>query len=275
MKIINDFVQHLTSNRYSYPTVKSYKCALIKFLTSFPERDASSITLEEIELYLSNQVNKFNISQSYRKQMVGAINILYKDMLKINLPLSLPYHDLRENKLPEILTGSEVAAILNSTQNIKHRAIISTIYSAGLRLEELINLTISDMDTEKMIFKIQMKNKQHNRTVMLSVKLLNLLNDYFKIYHPCYYIFESQKYCKYSPRSIQTIFKNVVIKSQINKHATVQTLRHSFALHLLETGTDIRLIQELLGHSSIKTTQIYTHISHAQLSKISNPFDYI
>lgn len=139
----------------------------------------------------------------------------------------------------------------------------------------MINLTISDMDTEKMLVKIQMKNKQQCRTVMLSVKLLNLLNDYFNIYHPGFYIFESQKNCKYSPRSIQAIFKNAVTKARLNKHATVQTLRHSFALHLLETGTDIRLIQELLGHSSIKTTQIYTHISHAQLSKLSNPFDYI
>ncbi|MEW6005932.1 MAG: tyrosine-type recombinase/integrase [Stygiobacter sp.] len=156
---------------------------------------------------------------------------------------------------------------------MKHRAIISTIYSCGLHISEAINLKISDIDSSSMSIKIVNARGKNDRTVMLSEKLLELLGEYFKEYKPNIYLFEGQFGEKYSARSIQQIFNNAVKKSKIKKKVTVHTLRHSFASHLLDNGTDIRFIQELLGHKHLSTTRIYTHINPISVKKIKSPFD--
>lgn len=163
--------------------------------------------------------------------------------------------------------------IVNSITNLKHRAIISTIYSCGLRISEAINLKIRDIDSKAMTVKIVNSKGKSDRVIMLSEKLLQLLREYFKEYKPKIYLFEGQGGGEYSTRSIQQIFKEAVKQTKIRKKVTVHSLRHSFASHLLDNGTDIRFIQELLGHRHLSTTQIYTHINPLSAKKIRSPFD--
>ncbi len=181
----------------------------------------------------------------------------------------------RERKLPDVLDINEVKEILSNIKNLKHKTIISLIYSCGLRISEAVNLKVTDIDSERMMIKIVQAKGKRDRYIPLSEKMLYLLREYYKIYKPDKYLFEGQTKDFYSARSIQAILKSAIAKTNISKKITVHSLRHSFATHLLEQGTDISLIQKLLGHKDIKTTLLYTQISSSQLSKIKNPFDTI
>ena len=179
----------------------------------------------------------------------------------------------KPNSLPNILTTEEVKNILDKIVNVKHKTIISTIYSCGLRISEAISLKIIDIDSSAMTVKVVNAKGNNDRYVMLSEKLLNLLREYFKECKPGKYLFEGQNGGSYSARSIQEIFNKAVKIADVRKKVTVHTLRHSFASHLLDSGTDIRFIQELLGHKHLSTTQIYTHINPLSVKKIKSPFD--
>lgn len=167
----------------------------------------------------------------------------------------------------------EIKNIINSLTNLKHRAIISTILSSGLRISEVVNLKIGDIDSSGIIIKIVNAKGKNDRIVMLSGKFLSLLRDYFKEYKPVVYLFEGRNGEEYSTRSVQQIINNAVKKARIRKKVTVHSLRHSFASHLLDSGTDIRFIQELLGQKNISTTQLYTHINPVSARRIKSPFD--
>jgi site-specific recombinase XerD len=177
--------------------------------------------------------------------------------------------------LPIVLSEDEVKSMINNLENIKHKCVIMMIYSGGLRISELINLKITDIDSKRMQVFIKNAKGKKDRYTLLSSKALAFLREYFLIYKPKNWLFEGMNKEKYSERSIQNIFKRALKASRINKVATVHTLRHSFAIHLLENGTDLRYIQALLGHSSAKTTQIYTHVSTRAISEIVNPLDKI
>jgi len=179
----------------------------------------------------------------------------------------------RSSKLPDVLSVEEVKKVIGVVDNIKHKTILSLIYSCGLRISECINLKISDIDSSRMLIKVVQSKGKKDRYVQLSPKLLELLRIYYKSYKPKEHLFQGQFNHKYSARSIQTILKRALNKCKIKKRITVHSLRHSFATHLVEQGTDIRIIQEILGHKDIRTTQIYTHISSANISKVKNPFD--
>lgn len=163
--------------------------------------------------------------------------------------------------------------MLDACENIKHKAILTTIYSCGLRLSELVNLQIKDIDSMQMTVTIRQGKGNRDRVVVLSEKLLFLLRDYFVEHKPQEYLFEGKSGGKYSERSVQQVLKQTLTKANINKEGSVHTLRHSYATHLIEQGTDIRFVQELLGHKSIKTTLIYTHLTDAAKRKIKSPLD--
>ena len=175
--------------------------------------------------------------------------------------------------MPQVLSEKEIARILLSLKNLKHRTILTVIYSAGLRLSELLNLKAEDIDWDRKLIRVKSGKGRKDRYTLLSPRLEKLLKDYLYYYKPDKYLFEGQKGGKYSPKSVQNIMKNAVTKTGITKHATVHTLRHSFATHLLENGTDLRYIQELLGHGSSRTTEIYTHVSKKSIGKIRSPLD--
>jgi site-specific recombinase XerD len=179
----------------------------------------------------------------------------------------------KEHKLPKVLSKNEVKKILDSSKNIKHKSILMLIYSAGLRRSELLNLHISDIDSERMVINIRGAKGKKDRISLLSGNMLNMLRDYYKKFKPVKYLFEGPGNSKYSSTSVSNILKKATAKAGINKKVTPHMLRHSFATHLLEQGTDLRYIQELLGHSSSKTTEIYTHVSKRAIDKIKNPID--
>ncbi|MEG8990280.1 site-specific tyrosine recombinase/integron integrase [Ignavibacteria bacterium 4148-Me] len=274
-EIIDKYEKILRLKNYSPKTEKAYLHHLNLFLDYISKSKISSVDSKILLDYFSylKQTRKF--SYSAIKQSLASVRFLFLDVLKKEIDFDFFVKIKKPNRLPNILTVEEVREIINSITNIKHRAIISTIYSCGLKISEVVNLKINDIDSSAMTVKIVNAKGGNDRIVMLSEKLLSLLREYFKEYKPKVYLFEGQKGEKYSSRSIQKIFDNAVKKVGIKKKVTVHSLRHSFASHLLDNGTDIRLIQELLGHKHLSTTQIYTHISPFSIKKIKSPFDNI
>ena len=219
-------------------------------------------------------VEKRKVSSSFQNQVINAIKFYYE---KVCGGKRLPYitidRPFKEKVLPTVLSEEEVQRIINCVKNIKHKAILLTIYSAGLRISEVVNLKIADIDSKRKAIIIKGAKGKKDRNSILSDKLLINLRDYFKQYKPKVWLFEGQTGEQYSETSIQHIFRNACNDAGIMKKATVHTLRHSFATHLLERGTDLRYIQELLGHSSSKTTEIYTHITRKGMEQIKSPLD--
>ncbi len=214
------------------------------------------------------------MSQSAHKQLTGTLKLFFYRFLERNdIIWNQLYPEKGERKLPNILSKGEIKKLLDATENLKHKTILTLIYACGLRLSECVHLMIEDIDSKRMTLKIRQAKGKRDRYVPLSLNLLQLLREYYREYSPKKYVFEWQSSGSYLERSIQQIMKQSLEKSGIQKSATVHTLRHSYATHLLEDGVDIRIIQEFLGHSNIRTTQIYTHISRPILSKIKSPFD--
>lgn len=253
--------------------MQSYTKALETFDRFLGRKSLLNADAGDVETFLNYLVLQRAISQSYQKQFVGAIKLFYNDYQRRDYKLDYLYPDRREYKLPDILSLYEVSSLLDSIRNLKHRTIMTTIYACGLRLGEALSLQISDIDSGTMLIKVRNAKGNKDRFVTLSSRLLKLLRVYHKKYKPNHLLFEGQSGGPYSATSVQKIMKKALKDSGINKNATPHTLRHSYASHLLEAGTDIRVIQELLGHNSIKTTQIYTHISSANIKAVKSPFD--
>jgi integrase/recombinase XerD len=188
----------------------------------------------------------------------------------------LVHRPRREKTLPNVLSKEEVKAILEAPSNLKHRSMLSLIYACGLRRSELLNLTFKDIHTERNLLIVKQSKGKKDRVVPISNKIINLLRDYYKAYRPKNWLFEGQNGGeKYSEESLAKVLKQSLIKTKIQKPVTLHWLRHSYATHLLENGTDIRYIQELLGHSSSRTTEIYTHVSTRNIQNIVSPFDML
>ncbi len=272
-EIIERFYKHLVIEDYSKQTIKSYSSALKLFLEFVEILNLDQITEKEIQDYLYYCKNKKNYSFSAMKQAIASIRYLYLKVLLKPPPQSLSKELRKPNQLPIVLSKKNVVKLINATSNLKHKTILLLIYSAGLRLGELLNLKLGDIDSETMKIHIRQSKGKKDRYIMLSENALKLLREYYKLYKPKDYIIEGQKGGKYSPKSVQNIFKAALKKAGIKKKATVLTLRHSFATHLLDEGTDIRYIQELLGHRKLETTQIYTHVSSHSINKIKSPAD--
>lgn len=274
-ELIDKYSKLLHLKNYSTKTEKAYLHHLNLFLDYIRSSKISYVDSKVLLDYFNYLKQTKNFSYSAMKQALAAVRFLFLDVLKKDIDFDFFIKMKKPNSLPNVLSTEEVKRIINSIENIKHRAIISTIYSCGLRISEAVNLKINDIDSSAMTVKIVNAKGKNDRIVMLSEKLLSTLRDYFKEYKPKVYLFEGQKGEKYSSRSIQQIFNNAVKKAGIKKKVTVHTLRHSFASHLLDNGTDIRFIQELLGHKHLSTTQIYTHINPVSVKKIKSPFDYL
>lgn len=271
--LITKFLRILEVKRYSKSTQKTYIQAISQFLDYFSKKDPSELNHENIFRYVEHKIKDKEISFSTQKGIIGAIKLFYKHLYDKNIHIDYMYPDRREHKLPNVLAIEDLKKIIESINNLKHKTLISTIYSSGMRISEVLNLKISDIDSKRMMIRIENSKGNRDREVMLSEKLLVLLREYYKIYKPKKYIFEGQKSDMYTARSAEQVFKNALKKTGIQKKASLHTLRHSYATHLIEQGTDIRIVQELLGHKNIKTTQLYTHITDIKKLKIRSPFD--
>ncbi len=272
--ILDKYYKQLKIENYSEQTIKSYYSALNLFLEWIAISKLEQVTDEAINNYLYFCKTKRKYSFSSMTLVIASIKFFYLKVLKKSIPEALNIIKLRKPSiLPTVLSLREISTILEVTKNLKHKTIFLLIYSAGLRLGELLNLKIGDINSESMKIHIRNAKGKKDRYIMLSENVLKLLREYYKVYKPKEYIFEGQNGGKYSPKSVQSVFKASLIKAGIKKKATVHTLRHSFATHLLDDGTDIRYIQELLGHKRLETTQIYTHVSSYSINKIKSPAD--
>ena len=271
--LLNKAKSQLYTRNYSPRTIASYISSLNNFAEWLIQEKVNQVTDKEVEKYLYHLKKNRNRSISGVKQTVASLKILFTDILKKEIPDSLNIRFRKEEKIPVVLSEEEVAAVIKAVNNLKHKVILMTIYSAGLRLSECLALTVADMDFDRNQIRIRQGKGKKDRQTVLSRTLLSEMKDYLIKFCPKIFLFEGQKGGRYSASSVQAIMKRAVKKSGIKKHATVHTLRHSFATHLLENGTDIRFIQELLGHKRLETTQIYTHISKIAFDRIKSPLD--
>ncbi|MFZ4436699.1 MAG: site-specific tyrosine recombinase/integron integrase [Flavobacterium psychrophilum] len=268
------FKRHLLSKRYSPNTITAYSEALKSFLTFCNAKAVNEITNTDVIAYNNEYILKHNLSSSYQNQIVNAIKLYFKIVKETKIEIDKIHRPKREKTLPNVLSKEEVKAILLAHSNLKHRTMLSLIYSCGLRCGELLSLQAQHIDSKRNIILIKNAKGKKDRIVPLSLKILAMLREYYQLYKPKTYLFEGQKQGEpYDARSLQLILKQAIAKAGISKAVTLHWLRHSYATHLLESGTDLRYIQELLGHSSSKTTEIYTHVSTKSIQQIKSPFD--
>lgn len=270
---VDAFIRYLKSKRYSENTIKTYKEALLTFLKFYNQKLLNDITSDDIIIFNNDYVVKKNLSASYQNQIVNAIKLFFAQIENTKIDIELIHRPKKYNPLPKVLAMEEVAAIINVLNNRKHKCMISLIYAAGLRRGELLNLKIVDIDSKRMQILIKKAKGGKDRVVPLSETGLILLREYYKNYKPKLYLFEGRDENQYSERSLSLVLKKACALAGIKKEVNLHMLRHSYATHLLEAGTDLRYIQELLGHKSSKTTEIYTHVSQKSLSKIISPLD--
>jgi site-specific recombinase XerD len=264
----------LENQRYSPNTIKTYTETLSVFFRYYHQKSISELSTQDIVAFNNNYIIKQGHSYSYQNQFVNALKLFYSKIEKQVINPELIMRPRGEKKLPNVLSKEEVKKILESLQNIKHKAMLSLIYACGLRRGELLRIKPQDILSDRKLLHIKQSKGKKDRIVPMSDKLLEMLREYYKTYKPKVWLFEGQQAGDpYSEKSLESVLKQAVTKANINKPVTLHWLRHSYATHLLESGTDLRYIQELLGHNSSRTTEIYTHVSNKSIQQIKSPFD--
>ena len=266
------YLQKLELKRYALNTCKIYISLFEKFINQYPDKDILELSEQEIRAYLQLLIHQKK-SNSYINQSINSIKFYYEVVMGMPNRFYSIERPRKEQKLPKVISKEEILAMIANTNNIKHRCIISLLYSAGLRRSELLELKIQDIDSKRMLIHIKNAKNNKDRYSLLSKTALKELRVYYKQWKPKEYLFEGQKGGKYSNTSVENIIIKAAQKARIFKRVTPHMLRHSFATHLLENGTDLRYIQTLLGHSSSKTTEIYTQVATNNLRSIKNPLD--
>ncbi len=271
---IDYFEALLKSRRYSNSTIKTYTEAIKVFLKYFEDRDPAEISNKDFILFNSNFILKNGYSASYQNQVINAIKLFYLKVENRALSIEDIERPKRYNPLPKVIPKEMVEKMLTSIPNFKHKTALTLIYACGLRRSELINLRLKDLDSKRRTVTIVNGKGQKDRVLPVSEKLMKMIIKYYKLYRPSNYLIEGQfKGNSYSETSLEKIFHKYLGKIYKNHNFTLHCLRHSYATHLLEAGVSLRYIQELLGHKSSKTTEIYTHVSMTGLQNIKNPAD--
>lgn len=272
-KVASEYQDFMKLKAYSWQTQKLYKGHLKRFI-SFVDIDLDKVENSDIKKYILFIMENNKHSKSFIDQAVSVIKLLYKEVLPKGDIISNIPRPKKDNKLPSVLSQSEVLQILQATNNEKHKTILFLVYSAGLRVSEVVRLKPEDIESARMLVKVNKGKGGKDRYTLLSHIALDQLRKCYKLYKPEKWLFPGSKDGDHiTERTVQKIFENCKAKSKIRKDASVHTLRHSFATHLLESGVDLRYIQELLGHASTKTTEIYTHVTQKNISEILSPLD--
>ncbi len=268
-------IEKLQVMRYSPNTIKTYVNMMIQFLTYYHSHQPEEITTDMIKAYLRYLVMDRKVSLSFQNQAINTIKFYYEKVLGGQQKTYFIDRPKKERKLPEVLSKVEVVTLLKAIKNLKHKAIVSTIYSGGLRISELINLTLPSLDFEEKRIHIKVAKGKKDRYVPLAERSILVLKKYIETYAPLKYLFEGAPNKPYSTSSIQKIVKKNCQLIGITKHITPHSLRHSFATHMIESGVNLRYVQQILGHQNSKTTEIYTHITDLGLQQITNPLDIL
>ncbi len=269
---VHGFVKILEVKRYSKNTIDSY-VSIVKMARHFFDKPLDKVDETELHRYFYFMVHTKKVSYSYQKQIAMALKLYYKEMFGQSINLELLFPSRKPSKLPVILAREDVQKIIEKTNNIKHKSMVALTYSAGLRVGELISLKISDIDSTRMVVHVKAAKGNKDRIVPLSQKDSTCSGTIIGSIRPNINLFEGQKGGRYTSSSFNKLLKSAAKRAKIHKHITAHALRHSYATHLLEKGIDIRVIQKLLGHNSIKTTMIYTQVSEPTMLNVSSPFD--
>ena len=271
---INQLVFEMQYRNYSSRTIKTYQ-ELLRHLEVRLSTSLADITTEQLKHYLHKRIVDEEISVSTINQTISAFKIFKTDVLKKDWETFKIKRPRREKKLPVVLSEQEIEMLIGATRNLKHRAILTLAYSAGLRLQEVQTMKPNAIDSKRMMVRVVQGKGKKDRYTLLSQKALLLLRDYYKLYRPKNYLFETQ--CNAGQFLAETTFNNIIknnaAKAGINKQVSFHVLRHSFATHLLEHGVNLKAIQQLMGHNSLKTTSIYLHIANLNPAAIVSPLE--
>jgi integrase/recombinase XerD len=275
LKGIENTTRFMAEKRYSSRSIEAYKSLLELFFKYFDGKDPFIISEEDISDFFHDYIIQHGYSASYHNQLISAIKIFYQVNGSREIDSSSLVRPRRGRSLPKVFSKEEVKSILNASRNIKHRLILWMIYSCGLRRSELINIRLTDLDRSRSILNIRQAKGKIDRFIPVSEKVWEKVDEYKMAYEPDIYLFEGQGGGRYSSESVYRVFKEALKRAGIKKDVGVHALRHSYATHLHENGVDIRYIQELLGHKSTRTTEIYTHVSRRNLAAVRSPIDDI
>lgn len=262
--------RELKIRNYSGKTIKSYLYGLREYFT-YKKRGIENLDTENIKDFLLSCQNK-GVSAQTRNLFLNAIKFYYRNV--VNVSGKIEIRSAKKSKsLPVVLSRNEIKEILEATVNLKHRLLLSLAYGAGLRVSEVVNLRVQDIDLQELTIHIKQAKGKKDRITVFPEKLASGIRNLIAGKGKNDFVFESERGGKLSTRTAQKVFQNSLKKTGIKKDATFHSLRHSFATHLLENGVDLRYVQELLGHRNIRTTQQYTQVTNPKLKNIKSPLD--
>lgn len=274
-QVYEDFLEFLKGKRFSKSTVLVYGNFILNFLRHTGTKDVYDLDENDVRLYIEFVVKKLNYAISTHRQLISAIKHFAYFYPACVIDMERVYMPMKDRKLPVVLSIEEVLLLLQRTKNLKHRMVIAMLYGSGLRIGELLNLKLSHFDFERKQIRIVNAKGRKERYASIATSLFPMLKNYYATYGPKEYFVENPKGGPYSPTTIRSFLKKSCKLAGITKHVTPHTLRHSYATHLMEQGTGLRHIQELLGHTRPETTMIYTHVTRKDLEQINSPLDNI
>ncbi len=272
---IEEYRMYLKGIRYSERTVENYVDMVSSFLGFHAPKKTEEIVAADLEKFNYEHILKNQYSVSYQRQVVSALKLFYGRITGCAMSIHELERPKKSYRLPTVLSEQEVMDILRLTSNIKHKCILACLYSSGLRISELLNLRIKDIDVQRMQIRVVKGKGDRDRVVGLSKFFLIILRQYAEAHKPVEYLFNGEDGGAYAAESVRKILKRACLKAGIRKKVTPHVLRHSYATHMLENRVDLRYIQELLGHKKPETTMIYTHVAQKKLSEVKSPLDII
>jgi len=266
----------MRQKRYADNTIRTYVDALNVFFRYYADRPLDSLTTEALVQFNHDYIIKHKYSASYQNQVINAIKLYYRQFSHSRMEVEEIQRPRRAHRLPHVLSAEQVTILLKSPRNLKHRCMLQLIYGCGLRRGELLRLRHDDLDFNRKVLWIRGAKGQKDRMLPLAGKLMTLVREYQEQYTTTNWLFEGQRAGDpYDERSLQAVFKQACARTGVPKEATLHWLRHSYATHLLEAGTDLRYIQVLLGHKSSKTTEIYTWVTKPAFDRLVSPIEHL
>lgn len=267
------FIETLQLKAYSESTIRTYRNEFAQLLYVLKSVQVNQLDALKLRGYFLYCIETLKLAENTLHSRMNAVKFYFEQVLhREKLFFEIP-RPKKPVQLPKVISAKDIKKLFEETVNLKHNLMLKLCYGMGLRVSEIINIKITDIDSANMQVLVEKAKGKKDRYANLPDSILQQLRDYYKAYKPVKYLFEGQYGGQYSIRSIQKVFKDAMKKARINKATGIHGLRHSFATHLLESGTDVKYIQELLGHNDIKTTLRYIHVSKQSLKNVKSPLD--
>lgn len=267
------FNETLLLKGYSSNTRRTYQNEFLQYLSYLQDTPVANCNAEDVRDYILHCITTLKLSENTLHSRLNSLKFYFEKVQKLERFFVEIPRPKKQQLLPKVIHQEDLKKLFEKTTNLKHNTILKLSYGMGLRVSEIINIKISDIDSAAMQVCISQAKGKKDRYVNLPESILMQLREYYKNFTPSEYLFEGQYGGKYSIRSAQQVFKNALLNANLNKKVGIHSLRHSYATHLLENGTDVRFIQELLGHKDIRTTLLYTNVSDKSIRNIKSPLD--